>query len=626
MKVINWIIENKILVVILTIGAIFRFYKIDFQSVWLDEIHTMNEANPNLSFLDVYHAVVSSEQMPPLYFYILHFLFMLFGYTTLVLRLFSAVIGVVSIYYMFLLGKEMHSKKIGLFAAFLLCFNYFHFYFSQEGRPYIFLVLFTILAFYKLIIYIKNPTRRNAIFYGIFATLMIYGHFFGLFVLFAQYMILFLFFILIKKQERLKYFINLLISGTITLILYLPAIPLFITATKIKDIWIPRPTPDAYNLIFRDFFGNFEMVIGLVGILILLYFIRLSKEKDFSITYEKIVENKTIFSFVIFAFWIVIVLLIPLIRSYTSLPMIVNRYFIVLLPALILMISIGLNQFKNKIVVFCVLGFFLIFYFVDTIAVKKIYKDPLKTQFREATNFIISNNNDHTPVVTSLGWYLPYFLKNEKVNYKIVDKPLESFIADMQQDSTKVKPFWYLDAHGRPYKLSEITQSFLDKNFYVENNFDGMDAWTKHFILLKNMTKTLDISKFKDLKQTNGDSFKFYVDTFLNAENKLETSGWAYFDEQESANTIITVVLIQNELAFKLLTQKIVRQDVTDAVKNGFNLNNAGFSSKLDLTELKTGNYQLAIHLKNVKTKKEGLMLTDKMVEKKVQNINIKDN
>jgi mannosyltransferase len=616
MSIINKIKENYILVTILVVALLFRFYGADFQSVWLDEVHTLNEANPALSWIEFYTSLLNSEPHPPLYFALMRILFTVFGYTTMVLRLFSAVIGIVSLYGMYMLGKEMHNKKIGLIATFLLSVNYYHLYYSQEGRPYILLVLFTILAFYRLILYIKNPDRKNTILYGIFAALMVYGHFFGLFALFAQYVILLFFFLLTKKEEKLKFFVNLAIAGVITLVLYIPAIPLFIAATKIRDFWIPAPTLDAFTIIFKDFFGNSEIILALVSILIFFYFLRLSKERDFPITYEKLTQKRTIFNFVILALWIVIVLLIPLIRSYISVPMLINRYFIVLLPAIILMISFGLNQFKNKIVMSTILLFFFVFFVTDVVVLKKIFKDPLKSQFREATNFIIKNNKEHHPVVTSLSWYMPYFIKNKKVNYEIIDKSLENYITEMQQDSTKIIPFWYFDAHGRPYKLSEAAQNFVDNNFYIDNNFDGMDAWTKHFILLKNMAKTVDISKYKEINDANGDPIRFYVDTFENTDNIVNASGWAYFDQQESINTNIDIILIKERQAFKLQTQKVVRQDVTDAVKSGLDLNNCGFNSKLNIADLKPGKYRLAIRLYDSKTKKDGLVLTDKIVEK----------
>jgi uncharacterized membrane protein len=78
-KILTKIRENKLLTIVIVVGAILRFYNLDFQSVWLDEIHTLNEANPNLTFIEVYESVFQGEQMPPLYFYIIYVLFKVFG-------------------------------------------------------------------------------------------------------------------------------------------------------------------------------------------------------------------------------------------------------------------------------------------------------------------------------------------------------------------------------------------------------------------------------------------------------------------------------------------------------------------------------------------------------------------
>ncbi|WP_298117742.1 glycosyltransferase family 39 protein [Flavobacterium sp.] len=608
--------ENYLLITILVFAAILRFYHIDFQSIWLDEIHTMNEANPNVGFFDLYDIIMAGEQMPPLYFYSLYFLFKIFGYTTFVARVYSAIVGVISVFSIFLLGKEIFNKKTGIFAALIITINPFHLYYSQDARPYMFLFLFTTLAFYYLIKFIKNNNQKSAILYGLASALMIYSHFFGLFVLFTQYLLMLFFIVISKTENRKKFFINSFLSGVITLILFIPAIKIFIKVTQIKEFWIPAPTLDVYTLIFKEFFGNSELVLTLIGLLIFVYFIKLFKEKDSKVSYESIIENKTIFSFIILIPWIVIVTLIPLIRSYLSIPMIISRYFITVLPAVILIIAIAFYYFKNRIFQTSILVLLVIFSITDIVVVKKYYSSINKAQFREATNFIIQNNTKNEKVVSSLGWYMPYFLKNDKVNYEIIDKPLDAFIVEMQQDSTKIKPFWYIDGFGREYKPSEATLAFISANFYIENNYDGFQAWTKHFILLKDVPMTIDISKFKELSQYNGDGFMFNVETFETVNNIVNTSGWAYFEKQVAAKTEMEIIFIKDGKANRLMTEKVIRPDVTTYFKNDFNVDNCGFKSTYDISKLESGKHQLAIYLVDKETKKEGLVLTDKYVTK----------
>ena len=606
--------ENYILISILILAAILRFYHIDFQSIWLDEIHTMNEANPKLSFLNVYDTIMIGEQMPPLYFYSLYFLFKIFGYYTIVARLYSAIIAIVSIYAIYLLGKEMFNKKIGLIASIILCVNPFHLYYSQEARPYIFLFLFTTLSFYYLIKFIKLPSRKGAVLYGVISALMIYSHFFGLFVLCAQYLLLLLFLILSKKEERTPFFINALISGLVALILFIPAIKIFIKVSQIKEFWIPAPTLDVYTLIFKEFFGNSETVLTLIGLILFVYFIKISKEKHISISYNSIIENKIIFSFIILVPTIVVVLLIPLIRSYLSIPMIISRYFITVLPLIIILISIGLYQFKNKIIQIGILSIFVIFSLTDILVVKKYYRNPNKTQFREVTNFIIENNIKKEPVVTSLGWYLPYFFnKNET---QIIDKSLEDYVNKIKQDSTKRKNFWYFDAHNRPLNINEQTQKYLDDNFIIENNIDLYDAWTKHYVRNTDVAQTIDISIYNPLKASNGDKINFAVEKYETSLETIFVSGWAYFFNQDAKESEINILLIKDGKALKLQNQKIKRDDVTSYFKSQYDLSNSGFYAKAVINKLLPGKYQLGIFIKNKKTFKQGLILTDKIFNK----------
>jgi len=616
MKVIESIKDNKILLSILLFAALLRFYHIDFQSIWLDEIHTMNEANPNLPFTGIYDVIMAGEQMPPLYFYSLYFLFKIFGYTTIVARLYSAIVGIVGVYSVYLLGKEMMDRKVGIIAALLVTVNPFQLYYSQEARPYIFLFLFTTLAFYYLIKFLKSPKRQNAIFHGLFAALMIHFHFFGLFVLFTQYLILLLFLLFSKKDLRKGFFINTFLSGLLTLVLFIPAIKIFIKVAEIKEFWIPAPTPDVYTIIFKEFFGNSELILTLTGLLIFVYFISLFKEKDTKMAYNDILESKAVFSFVILVPWMTIVILIPLIRSYLSVPMIISRYFITVLPAIIILIAIAVSQIRNRIMQTGVLALFVVFSMTDIVVVRHYYSGISKAQFRESTQFIIDNNQKKEPVVSSLGWYMPYFLKNDKVDYEIVDKTLDAYITEMQQDSTKIKPFWFTDGFGRDYKPSDTTLKFINNNFYIDKNFDGFQAWTKHFILLKDVPATVDISKFKNLQQYNGDPFMFNVEIFENVNNILTTSGWAYFKDQVSTKTDMLIILIKDGVATRLMTQKVMRPDVTTYFKNDFNVDDCGFKSTFDMSKLGPGKYQLGIYLIDKETKKEGLVLTDKFAEK----------
>ncbi len=610
-KIVTKIKENKLLTLIIVLGVILRFYNLDFQSVWLDEIHTLNEANPSLSFSEVYNSLLNSEQMPPLYFYSLYYIFKVFGYTTFVARFFSAIIGVFSVYGMYLFGKELINKKIGLISALLLVINPFHLYYSQEARPYILLFLFSIFSFYYFVKFLKQTNYKYSIYYGVFTGLMLLSHFFGMFVLFSQLFIFMFFLIINEKQKRNKFLILSLISGLIISILFLPAIKVLIKISEIKEFWIPAPTLDAYTLIFKEFFGNSEMVLCLLGIFIFFYFVKLANEKQILVNTYTIVNNKIVLSFVILLPWISIVLLVPLIRSYLTVPMIISRYFIVVLPAILIIVSIGISHFKNKIIQFSLLGLFIVFSITDIFIIKKYHFVTTKSQFREGSQFINDNNKSNNEVVSSLAWYFPFFIKN-----KIVEHSLETHIDEMIKDTTKIKPFWYIDSHGRKYEPQQKTLDFIEKHFYIQNNFNGHDVWVKEFNLIGNKPM-IDLSKLKIIPANKPSRIESNIEVSLKKDNIFTVSGWALVKNIDSRKNKIELFLIDKNSKINITPEQVIRKDITSFFsKDNVNYDFAGFTTKIDLNKITDANYKLAIYISNKENNFEEIKLTNLEIKK----------
>ena len=612
-KLVSWIKSNQIIIIILIVGAFLRLFHLDFQSVWLDEIHTLNESNPKFSFKEVHESLMISEPHPPLYFFIMNIFFKIFGYTTFVARLFSALTGVAGIYAIYILGKELFSKKVGIYAMILLSVNYFHIYYSQDARMYVLLFLTTTLSFYFLTRLLKNPTIKSAILFSLVSTLMIYSHFFALFTLIAQYFILLYYILFPFNISRLKFLKYTLLSGIITILLYVPTYKLILKTTQMQSIWIQMPSLDVYTQFFKDFFGQSEMILFFIVPILVLYFIKLF---DINNTKKFVVDpykHKTVFSFIILFSWIIITLLIPLIRTYTSLPMLVNRYFINILPAVLIILGIGLYLIKNKIIRYGMILILFVFSISDIFIVKSYYTNPTKTQFREGSNFIIENNNNKTKVVTSLGWYFNFFLKNEKVNYEIVDKPLDAYVEEISHDTANIQAFWYIDAHGRKYNPTQATIDFLEKHFYVEKNLNGHDVWVKKYELIKNKPK-VDISKLNlKIKQS---IIQSNVEVFEKKENMFVISGWAYVKGIESKTNRVELFLINDTNQINVQSEQIIRKDITSFFKDdNVNYDMSGFEAKINLSKIPKGDYKLGIYIANVNEKIEEIKVSDLIIK-----------
>lgn len=488
--------NNYLLIGILVAAAALRIYHIDFQSIWLDEIHTMIEGNPKMPFKEFYDITVFREQMPHFYFWCIKGFSFIFGHTTFTVRLFSALVGVLSIYAIYLLACQMYNKKAGIIAAALLSVNYFHIWYSQEGRPYILLSLFVILSFYRLIIFIKKSSLKNALLYALFTNMMINTHFFGLFVLVSQSLIILFFIFDLPKKERLHFFKWNALAGIAVLIFWYPSFKIFLSVMEIKSFWIQAPILEVYSQFFKDFFGNAEMVLLIVLLTGVFYFVGVfNQEKNKKQLYKEVPE---LFSFIVLVIWIFVTLFIPFIRTYLDIPMLISRYFIGVLPAVIIILAIGIARIKNQMVQITVISLFILVSLTDVIIVKDYYNKISKTQFREITTNMIEKNTNKDKIVSSFGWLMGYFFDGGKAYPSTIEGSLKDYISVMRTNKAMtLESFWYMDGNARPYELAPEDEQFLNGNFYVEEDLSYFDTWAKHYVS-KNKSKTSKVEVGND--------------------------------------------------------------------------------------------------------------------------------
>jgi len=616
-RAINLLTENKALTLILIVATFLRFFKIDYQSLWMDEIYTMNVASSKHSFSQIIFEVNLRESYPYFYFFIMNLLFTVFGDFSIVARIPSAICGILAILMIYKLGKELYSKNVGLIAATLLTLNRYELYYSQEARAYTFYLLGLLISYYYFIKFIKESNKRNLWLYAISTGLMLNTNFFSVLNVLSQGIFMVFVLMSLDKEERIAFLKKVLIIAGIVLLFFIPNAYKFYLLTGLIADFIPKASDEALINILKEIISGSAYVIFIFSTLFTFFMIKVFSQKKTK-TITEILSNKLIFSYLLIFTWISFVLVIIVFKSYTGSSIFLSRYFMSILPAFILTISIALVSIKNNHIRATVLALLFFFISFDLIVVTKYYSlYATKTQYREAAQLIIDKNKTNEPVYTSLKYWYDYYLNNIGVKFNVTEKPnLETLINEMIANPESIKPFWYTDAHGRPYQLSESAQNFVNTHFYVDENFDGFDAWTKHFILLKDVKLDVDISKFGDLKQYNGSPFPFSLEVFENTGESLSTSGWAYFDGQDAKNSKIDLVLIKDGKATIIPSEKVNRPDVTTYFKSSFNLSNSGFKATFSIKDLPPGTYKLGVLLEDKSTNKLGLNLTDKIIVK----------
>jgi len=598
-----------VIAIAIFIGVFLRFYKIDYQSVWIDEIFSLNQSNPTNSLSGIYSHLRAYDPHPPLYYFSLHFFFKFFGYSTFVMKTFSAIFGVVGLFGIYLLGKEMANKRVGLIALTLTVFNYFHIYYSQEARMYSMLFTTTIFAFYFLVKFIKQPSNKSFALYVVFSSLMIYTHFFGLFTLISQYIILLYFIVKPFYIERKKFIIYTLSSGILTIVIYIPALLILFQNTKRESTWIPKPSVELFKNIYKEFFGFSDILTYTTIFFIVMFFIKLfkngrqSKENKFF----DLNENVKFISLVLFT-WIIVSVSIPLFLSLKFLPIIVSRYFINILPAIILIMSIGIDYIKIKSLKLSILIAFCLTSVINLVYSKKYYEIVTKTQFREAAEAVINNNPENHTVYSSLGSYFTFFMNDSNHNTSIVEKELHDHISEMIKDSSKIESFWYVNAHGNPFKVNGREMEFLKDNFYIDN-YNFFDAWAKHYKVKTG--SSLDIKKVYE----NNCKVKYWIEKVDQSKDDLVINGWGYLENIDATNTEIITVLLKGNEILELDTDMIIRPDITETVNHDLNLDNSGFNTNVELEKISKGKYEIGIIFKNTTLNKYALIRTGKSID-----------
>jgi 4-amino-4-deoxy-L-arabinose transferase-like glycosyltransferase len=146
-----------VVVLIVLLGGVLRFYGLDLEPLWSDEAATLRYAEMTHAWL--WHD--SFDTSPPLY-YSLQRIWLVFGRSEVALRSLPAVIGTATIPLAYILGRGLGEPCTGLASAVLLATSALHIQFSQEARTYTLLMAAATLAVWGLVRLLdESPTTAD---------------------------------------------------------------------------------------------------------------------------------------------------------------------------------------------------------------------------------------------------------------------------------------------------------------------------------------------------------------------------------------------------------------------------------------------------------------------------------
>ncbi len=447
----DYIRENIVtvgLIATLIIGIILRFKGLTFQSHWADELASAFFSMSDRSFWSMYD-VASGDTNPPLYQILLWGWYQIFGFSEYAGRSLSAIIGSLGVFAVFLLGKTFFNKEVGLYAAVIASMNQFLIHYSQEVRSYSLFFLLSTISYVYLFKIMNDYNKKNFILYLFFTVALLYTHYFGFFLVATQVFV-FIYYFIKDKEKRKLLAILASITSIVLIVFLLPQMDHLLSHNEIKSFWIKKPT-EWFALDYMKKYVKSQYLEGIFFLMItisLMYLFRGVKYKTY--------KSATI----VLLLWVTAGYLLPYIQSLTSMPLLIPRYTIMIIPPLILLVSYGIYLMNDVALKITTVGV-IIFFSMYQLSHVNYYGKVTKQQWREVL-FEVDKSKEEIPVFDI---FFDPLVKNT-YGYKTYSLLLNTNldISDSKelnkQYNNGILPncFFAVDSHGDHISKSKILQ------------------------------------------------------------------------------------------------------------------------------------------------------------------------
>ena len=445
-------IEITFAVLLIFFGSFIRFYNLNFDDLWSDEMTSYWLSNPFYSFSETISLIFESNLMIS-FEIILKIFHKLFGYDVHISRYLNAIISVFSIILFFnLLRKNSVNINSILYGTFLLAFNIFHIRYAMELRSYT-LTFFLALMLINLLFedqYLKKNSYLDYFLIIFISLLMLFSHSFSIIIIFSlNFYILCLWFLKKNNNSDLIkiFFLNVFIV-TFFLLFYLKGISH--TPNWIEQLDISFFT----NFFFSNFFGS--RLIGGVYLVVFLYLLTKSV--------KQIINKANINLF--FLILIFFSYFLPGIYGYIFEPILINRYIIFVLIPILFLISHLTFEYNNNLVKKIFLSLIIILTFFNHFTentFKQFYTNiyPSKPEIGKTLKFINKSNSLNYSVLLN---------GNNKLNINdIYENYLNNYTKKLKFDLNFIN---YLDKKSLPNDFWIIhIRDITDTEFKKPNNF-----------------------------------------------------------------------------------------------------------------------------------------------------------
>lgn len=326
------------ILLVLVLGLILRLISLN-QSLWLDEaINVLAVKNYSLTGIITQYSI--GDFHPPIYSVLLWFWTRIFGTSEVAVRIPSVIFGTFTIYLIYLLGKKLHSKNLGLLSALLLAVNPLHIYYSQEARMYALAALAVSLNMLLFINLIRED-KSKVIIYVLSNFLILMSDYVACLIFPAQF-----FFLLISHKINIfKKWISYLLISLVFVVWWIPIFVKQLSVGAVTSANLP-----AWKFIV----GGFD--IKAIPLTLVKFIIGRISLADKFIYYLALSPVCLLFLFLLLkagvrkllTIWLVVPVALATLISFIV-PIYSYFRLLFILPAFIILIALGIIAYQSKI-------------------------------------------------------------------------------------------------------------------------------------------------------------------------------------------------------------------------------------------------------------------------------------
>jgi 4-amino-4-deoxy-L-arabinose transferase-like glycosyltransferase len=393
-------------------------YSLGTKSFWTDEVLSIFHAQA-LTNMSSLVTLQFNNAHPPGFFLLLRFWLLLHSDSEEFTRLLSVLLAIPTIPCIYLIGKHIVSRSVGIFASFLYAIMPLMLIYNREVRMY---SMFITLSCISLLLLLKAIEKDRIIYWVLFSLITfvtLSTHYHAFLILIAQGIFLLLY--SLKSENRWRLNKSFTLGSSLALLLFLPFVPALIDAVRTSGaMWQSGAKSILVStgyLIFSLFLGQTVMpwnpvaVVGCIAVLTLCIS---------ALWYHR---SNRILLLMLVSYGLVVFVIGPIISH--NMP----RYYLFLVPLICVLLASGIIAIRRRAISFLLSIFLLLSWAVADLnyyAGKQFHIMATVDPWREVAVFLrkVVSNNDKiiVPFTQSLNlYYLPRYGLKDKMLTDVIE-------------------------------------------------------------------------------------------------------------------------------------------------------------------------------------------------------------